>query len=126
MRARRASIFAALAVLLGVAAAVAGYVASAGRGPEHKARQLARAALIQNGCAACHQIPGVPSAAGLVGPPLAGLKRRLYIAGGLPNTQENLVRFITDPRGVDPKTAMPATGIDIETARAVAAYLTSR
>ena len=54
------------------------------------------------------------------------LAARLYLAGTLPNTPENLVRWIRDPKGVKPETAMPVTGISDEEARDVAAYLLSR
>ena len=36
---------------------------------------------IRYGCAGCHTIPGLPGAHGLVAAPLAGLRRRVYIAG---------------------------------------------
>jgi mono/diheme cytochrome c family protein len=81
--------------------------------------------LRRHGCAGCHRIPGVMGARGLVGPPLAGLRARVYV-GGLPNSAANLVRFILDPRGVDPRSPMPATGITSAEARDVAAYLYSR
>ena len=62
------------------------------------------------GCGACHMIPGVHEANGLVGPPLIYFSRRTMIAGELPNTQENLVRWVEHPRQVEPKTAMPDLG----------------
>jgi Cytochrome c oxidase caa3 assembly factor (Caa3_CtaG) len=46
----------------------------------------------QHGCPACHTIPGVPGAYGLVGQPLGGIASRMYIAGVLPNTPENMIR----------------------------------
>jgi cytochrome c2 len=75
------------------------------------------------GCAGCHQIPGVPGARGRVGPPLAGLAQRVYVAGTLPNTPDNVVKFILHPRAHSPNTAMPITGIDARGARDVVAYL---
>jgi cytochrome c2 len=75
------------------------------------------------GCAGCHTIPGVPGAAGRVGPPLSQLAGRVYIGGVLPNRPDNLVRWIVRPRAVNPKTAMPVTGISEAEARHVAAYL---
>jgi len=79
--------------------------------------------LVRYGCAYCHTIPGVAEARGLVGPPLDHFSNRVYVAGVLRNTPENLIRWIRDPQGVDPMTAMPATGIDDRQARDVAAYL---
>lgn len=51
---------------------------------------------------------------------------RVYLAGVLPNTPENLVRWIYDPRGVSPRSAMPNTGVSEAEAREIAAYLLSR
>jgi cytochrome c2 len=75
------------------------------------------------GCAGCHTVPGVPGANSLVGPPLAGIAKRVYIAGVLSNTPDNLVKWIQSPREVDPKTAMPDLGVTIRDARDIAGYL---
>jgi cytochrome c len=77
----------------------------------------------EKGCGACHEIPGVRGAHGRVGPPLDSFSQRSFIAGGLPNTPDNLVLWITDPRRVNSRTAMPALGLDGRDARDVAAYL---
>jgi len=86
---------------------------------------LGRRYLAQFGCGGCHSTPGVEAATGQVGPELGGMARRVYIAGVLTNTTDNLIRFIVDPKSVDDKTAMPKTGITAEQARDVAAYLYS-
>jgi cytochrome c1 len=78
------------------------------------------------GCSGCHTISGISGADGVVGGPLDDLRRRVFIAGVLPNNADNLVRWIYDPPAVNPRTAMPATGISADEARAVAAYLYSR
>lgn len=84
----------------------------------------AGAALIKEyRCGSCHQIPGIRTARGLVGPPLDNFGRRSFIAGRIPNTEENLVRWIRDPRTVDDKTAMPYLGVSNAEARLIAAYL---
>ena len=75
------------------------------------------------GCQTCHTIPGVVGANGLVGPPLAGIAGRSYIAGVLPNAPDNMLRWIRDPKAVDAKTAMPNTGVTPSDARHIAAYL---
>lgn len=85
--------------------------------------QRGRIALRDYGCAACHTIPGVPGADGLVGPPLAGIADRLYIAGVLPNTPGNLMAWIREPQDIDPLTAMPSTGVTAGDARDIAGYL---
>ena len=75
------------------------------------------------GCQSCHTIPGVVGADGLVGPPLAGIGSRSYIGGVLPNAPDNMLRWIRDPKAVDPLTAMPNTGVTPSDARHIAAYL---
>ena len=75
------------------------------------------------GCQACHTIPGVVGADGLVGPPLAGIASRSYIGGVLPNAPDNMLRWIKDPKAVDSLTAMPNTGVTASDARHIAAYL---
>jgi cytochrome c len=81
------------------------------------------ALLRKYGCQTCHTIPGVVGADGLVGPPLAGIASRSYIAGVLPNAPDNMLRWIQDPKGVDAKTAMPDAGVTPSDARHIAAYL---
>jgi cytochrome c1 len=75
------------------------------------------------GCGGCHLIPGVHAARGMVGPPLIYLSQRTLIAGQLPNTPENLVRWIENPKAVEPHTAMPDLGLTEDQAYDVAAYL---
>jgi cytochrome c1 len=77
----------------------------------------------QVGCGACHEIPGIYTARGVVGPPLYFWSRRTVIAGELPNTPDNLVRWLKDPKAVEPGTAMPDLGLSDQQARDVAAYL---
>src|SRR4051812_18035577 len=52
------------------------------------------AAMFRYGCGTCHTIQSLPNAHGLVGPPLTGLRDRMYVAGMLQNTPENLRRWI--------------------------------
>lgn len=82
-----------------------------------------RAAISRYGCGSCHDIPGVTGAAGLVGPPLGDIARRVYIAGVLPNEPDNMIRWIENPPAVDSKTAMPNMGVTPRDARDIAAYL---
>ncbi|HYD75792.1 c-type cytochrome [Ramlibacter sp.] len=74
-------------------------------------------------CATCHVIPGVVGANQHVGPPLGGIAGRAYIGGVLPNSPENMVRFLRDPQAVDPLSAMPALGLTEQDARDIAAFL---
>jgi cytochrome c len=96
--------------------------------PEPRANSDDRAAdgrrlIASYGCGACHSIPGVPGAHGEAAPPLDRFYRRAYIAGRLPNTQENLVGWIQDPQRIEPGTAMPTLGVTEDEARAIGAYL---
>jgi putative membrane protein len=84
------------------------------------------AAIRQYGCAACHTIPGIPGARNMVGPPLAGIGGRTYIAGVLTNSPDNLIRWIQHPQRIDPLTAMPDVGATESAARDIAAYLYTR
>jgi cytochrome c len=86
--------------------------------PEH-GRQL----IGSYGCGACHMIPGVHAARGKVGPPLIFFAERTMIAGELPNTPENLRKWIQHPKQVEPNTAMPDLGVNPDEAKDIAAYL---
>ncbi len=74
-------------------------------------------------CGACHLIPGIHDARGMVGPPLIYFGRRTFIGGEVPNTPDNLVHWIRSPQSIEPGTAMPALGLTDQQARDVAAYL---
>ncbi len=88
-------------------------------GDAHQGRQIIQS----SGCGACHTIPGIHAANGVVGPPLYFFSRRTMIAGQLPNTPDNLIRWIKNPPSVEPGTAMPNLGLDDQQARDAAAYL---
>jgi cytochrome c1 len=94
------------------------YSAALGGDPNH-GKELIR----QYGCGACHIIPGIGDAHGLVGPPLLYFSQRTMIAGELPNSLPNLVHWIEHPREVEPKTAMPDLGLTADQATDIAAYL---
>jgi cytochrome c len=94
------------------------YSIATGGNPE-QGKQLIRS----YGCGACHIIPGIRTARGLVGPPLYEFGSRTIIAGELPNTPPNLVPWIQNPKAVEPKTAMPDLGLSKQQATDIAAYL---
>lgn len=75
------------------------------------------------GCGACHQIGGIATANGHVGPPLTDFGHYAQIAGVLPNTPENVARWIMNPRRFVPKVDMPYLGIGKLGAEDIAAYL---
>lgn len=108
-------------VLLGSAACedrVARAAMVTGGDPEH-GREEAH----HHGCGSCHTIPGVPGATTLVGPPLNHMAKRAYIAGTLPNTPDNMRRWIQHPQQVKPNNAMPEVPMSDAEARDIAAYL---
>jgi cytochrome c2 len=75
------------------------------------------------GCTGCHEIPGIAGADGQVGGTLVGRQKRVYIAGVVNNTGDNLVHWIVSPQDFSPNSAMPKTGISQAEARDLAAYL---
>jgi mono/diheme cytochrome c family protein len=82
-----------------------------------------RNTLTQYACNACHRIPGVTGSDVHVGPPLEGIGSRGLIAGRLPNTPDQMVRWLREPQVVDPGTAMPNMQLTEPDARDIAAYL---
>lgn len=89
-------------------------------------RERGRIALAQYACQSCHIIPGVTGPRVYVGRSLENLAAQKYIAGTLPNTQANLVRWIRDPKAIDPHTPMPVLGVTERDAHDMAAYLLAR
>ena len=118
-------ILAVLFVILSAFAAGCGRPASAVQAEQATAgsTDLGRHLLYSYGCGSCHVIPGVAEARGTVGPPLDGFGNRLYIAGSLQNTPNNLFRWIAQPQEVEPGNAMPDLGVTEDQARQMAAYL---
>ena len=95
-----------------------GYAVSTG-GDARRGEQ----AIAARHCGVCHDIDGVPGAHGVIGPSLDGVGERSYIAGILPNTPTNLVRWIREPKTILPHSAMPTLGIGEPEAKDIAAYL---
>jgi cytochrome c2 len=77
----------------------------------------------QNGCGACHQIPGIEDANGFVGPPLTAIGRRIYLAGVQRNTPQAMVAWLQNPQAFVPGNAMPNMGLSESDARDITAYL---
>jgi cytochrome c len=119
----RSSGAAAIGLALFQAFAFAGPSASAQRLPTNPSQGkviIGRAA-----CGSCHEIPYVPNAHGMAGPPLAHFARRAFIAGMLPNSPDNLAYWLRFPQKVVPGNAMPDSGLNGSEARDAAAYLES-
>ena len=123
---RPATVF--LAVILSTAAAAA--ACSSSRTTQTGSRVVRGASpdagkqqIIRYGCGACHQIPGVKQANGLVGPPLNHFGRRGTIAGFFSNTPDNLINWVDNPQAMVPGNDMPDLGVTKDEARNIAAYL---
>jgi cytochrome c2 len=71
-----------------------------------------RLLLRQFGCGTCHRIPG--------------MARRVYLAGTVPNTRENMARFIRAPQSMKPQTLMPDLRVGEAHAADMVAYLWRR
>ncbi len=93
------------------------------RAQRYDADERGKVVLRQYACHACHRIEGVVGPDAHVGPALVDWPTRRYIAGTLPNTRENLVRWIMDPAAVSPGTLMPDLGVTEAHAREMADYL---
>jgi cytochrome c2 len=85
--------------------------------------RLGQQLIARYGCAACHEIKGIAHADSKVGPSLTEMRSQSYVAGVLPNSASNLIKWIQHPRAIDPKTAMPELGVSEGEARDMAAYL---
>ena len=76
------------------------------------------------GCVACHALYAVNAPKGMVGPNLANVGARSYIAAGvLKNTDENLAHWIRDPQGIKKGVLMPNLGVSEPDSKALAAFL---
>lgn len=66
---------------------------------------------------------GSRGADGLVGPPLTQMGRRIYIAGVLRNTPENMEAWLQNPQAIAPGNVMPYMGITPKDSADITAYL---
>jgi cytochrome c2 len=105
-------------------------VSACNRDYENSVRQITggdiargRDAIHTHGCATCHTIPGIRGADGLVGPPLERIANRVFLAGRIKNTPENMIHWVRFPKQVDPETAMPQMEISEQEGRDITAYL---
>jgi cytochrome c2 len=84
-----------------------------------------RTAIDHYACVTCHRIPGVVGDNAPVGPPLEGIGARRYIAGVLPNTTENMARWLRNPPAVKPGSKMPDLNLTEDQIQRLVAYLES-
>jgi cytochrome c2 len=114
-------------VLISLAAALAGCHQPPASEPLTGGNPRVGEKLIESfGCAACHEIKGVPQGQSQVGPSLKDIRKSSYVAGVLPNSAGNLMKWIQHPQAINPRTAMPELGVTEAQARDIAAYLYSQ
>ncbi|MFD1705113.1 cytochrome c oxidase subunit II [Methylopila henanensis] len=96
--------------------------------PAAQAPEQARGAelFLRNGCGACHTVSGT-EARGVVGPDLTRFGERATVGAGLmPNTPDNVARFIRETGTLKPRAKMPAYGaLKPDELQAIAGYLGS-
>ncbi|HET7876590.1 MAG TPA: cytochrome c oxidase subunit II [Methylomirabilota bacterium] len=92
--------------------------------PQDPLAQQGKALFAQSACVGCHTVRGV--SAGQVGPDLTHFGSRKTLAANLmPNSPENVAKWIENPSHMKPGARMPDLGIRGEQAKALAAYLLS-
>jgi len=79
---------------------------------------------LMKGCVGCHSLVAYNAPKGLLGPNLANVGARSYIAAGtLKNTDENLTHWIRFPQDVKHGVLMPNLGVTQDEAKALVAFL---
>jgi cytochrome c oxidase subunit 2 len=79
---------------------------------------------LMKGCVGCHSLVAYNAPKGMLGPNLANVGARTYIAAGtLPNTDENLAHWIRVPQDVKHGVLMPNLGVTEDEAKALVAFL---
>jgi len=78
---------------------------------------------MESACSSCHTIAGT-EARGTIGPSLTHVASRQTLAADtIPNTPEELFRWIRDPQSIKPGDRMPGLGLGASRFHAIAAYL---
>ncbi len=84
-----------------------------------------KSAFMAQSCVNCHRVRGT-AAAGTYAPDLTHLMSRKTLASGMmPNTPENLRRWVDDPQPIKPGCLMPAFGLSERERNLIVAYLLS-
>jgi len=78
----------------------------------------------QQKCGDCHTVSLADTRA-LIGPPLAHIGDRRLLGGEIPNTPENLARWIVEPQSIKPGNRMPNPRLSQPDVRLLSAYLES-
>ena len=103
------------------ASAGASVPAAGGQGPDYATGEKLFQA---KGCVACHALYAVNAPKGMIGPNLANVGARSYIAAGtLQNTDANMARWIQNPQVIKKGVLMPNLGVTEPESRALVAFL---
>jgi len=95
----------------------------AGVNPTTEQAALGQLVFTREACAGCHAVKGT-AATSTIGPDLSDFGSRRWIGSlTVPNTPENLARFITDAPSVKPGSLMPPIALSAADVAAVTAYL---
>lgn len=91
--------------------------------PSNASMQQGQRVFMETACNMCHAISGTP-AFGQTAPDLSHVgSRRMLAAGTLPNTRENLRRWLANPQAIKPGNRMPIVPLDDAQLDALVAYL---
>jgi cytochrome c oxidase subunit 2 len=92
--------------------------------PQEPAGAEGQKLFLAKGCVGCHSLVAFNAPKGMLGPNLANIGARSWIAAGtLPNTDENLAHWIRVPQEVKHGVLMPNLGLSENEAKSIAAYL---
>jgi cytochrome c oxidase subunit 2 len=101
-------------------------IPSAAPAPSDSLYAAGQKLFMAKGCIGCHSVQAYQAPKGLIGPNLANLGQRTWIgAGTLPNTPDNLARWIREPQAVKEGVLMPNLGVNEAEARALVAFLSA-
>jgi cytochrome c oxidase subunit 2 len=90
---------------------------------EDPSASAGRTAFLAQSCVNCHRVRGA-SAQGRYAPDLTHLMSRQTLASGMiPNTPENLLRWVADPQPIKPGCLMPAFGLTERQREDIVRYL---
>jgi cytochrome c oxidase subunit II len=107
-----------------VSTASAGATVQAPASPQDPAYAAGEKLFTAKGCVGCHALNAFNAPTGMIGPNLANVGARTYIAAGtLKNTDENLARWIENPQLIKQGVLMPNLGVKPDEARSLVAFL---
>jgi cytochrome c oxidase subunit 2 len=107
-----------------VRTASVGATVQAPAAPQDPAYAAGEKLFTAKGCVGCHSLNAFNAPTGMIGPNLANVGARTYIAAGtLKNTDENLARWIENPQVIKQGVLMPNLGIKPDEARSLVAFL---